>query len=146
MKYTDNQRLKLVLEELIDRKIVYNQQDFCEKIGKNKSIISSFLTGNYNKPLSLNNLFGKVCQVFPFVNYRWLMYEEGEMFDENQIKSSNNIYTSNEINRAFDIIEQINKRHGEETRRFQDQIDNFIEIIKIRQGIDEKKTAATGVA
>lgn len=74
------------------------------------------------------------------------MYEEGEMFDENQIKSSNNIYTTNEINRAFDIIEQMNRRHGEETKRFQDQIDNFIEIIKIKQSVDDKKTKAAGVA
>ena len=142
MKYKDYQRLKMLIDELIRRKIVYNQQDFCEKIQKNKSIISSFCNGNFNRPLDVNKLFDKVCQVFPFVNFGWLMYEDGNMFDEEKINGKPQAITTSEINRAFDIIEQMNRRHGDETRRFQDQIDDLIHIIKSNQITSESKKSA----
>ena len=70
------------------------------------------------------------------------MYEDGNMFDEEKINGKPQAITTSEINRAFDIIEQMNRRHGDETRRFQDQIDDLIHIIKGNQITSESKKSA----
>ena len=67
------------------------------------------------------------------------MYEDGTMIDEEKLSGKPQAVTSSEINRAFDIIEQMNRRHGDETRRFQDQIDDLIHIIKGSQMSSENK-------
>lgn len=73
------ERLKEVLFELKNQRIIRNQQEFVELIGYNKSSVSQILNGK--TPLSKQFVL-KVCEVFPMLNKDYLLDGSGKMFTE----------------------------------------------------------------
>jgi len=133
MQSTESERLTILIETLKEKKVIYNQEDFCKKIGKNKTQISIFKNKNAKRPLDANKLFLLIVSKFPFVNIEWLKNGEGEMFlndnfsikEEEMItlpKSCFETITSQQrmlekqtdtINRQLDIIERLTDSIGE---------------------------------
>ena len=72
----ENKRLKEAIEYLKKEKIIYNQQDFVDKIGSRSSVVSEFITGQ--RVLSEKSI-RKICGIFPIINPLWLHKGEGKM-------------------------------------------------------------------
>lgn len=74
-----NERLKILLDELKNRRIVHNYADFASQMGKPRSIISELLNGKR----TISELFvHEMITKFPQVNADWLLTGNGEMLKE----------------------------------------------------------------
>lgn len=74
-----NERLKILLDELKNRRIVHNYADFASQMGKPRSIISELLNGKR----TISELFvHEMTTKFPQVNADWLLTGNGEMLKE----------------------------------------------------------------
>ncbi|MEI7503361.1 MAG: hypothetical protein WCI31_06170 [Prolixibacteraceae bacterium] len=72
----DNQRLSELIDLLIDKKAIRNQEEFSELLDKNPNVISRYATG---KNEMSERFVTKVCQVFPEVNKEWLLRGFGDI-------------------------------------------------------------------
>lgn len=75
---TDNKRLREVLDYLIQNKVVRNQQDFTERLGEHKGIVSNLLT---DKRPYTQRFVNKVCEAFPMISDYWLLTGNGFMIN-----------------------------------------------------------------
>jgi plasmid maintenance system antidote protein VapI len=74
-----NERLKILLDELKNRRVVHNYADFALQMGKPRSIISELLNGKR----TISELFvHEMTTKFPQVNADWLLTGNGEMLKE----------------------------------------------------------------
>lgn len=72
----ENNRLKELLNYLIENRFVRNQEEFAQLTGIIKSTISQLCSGKRE----LNEHYvRKICKQFPFVNQEWLLEGVGEM-------------------------------------------------------------------
>ena len=85
MDNSQNQRFRVLLEYLREKKLIRNQQDFTERIGSDKSTVSQIVNNHIGIP---NGLFGCVVAAFPFVNELWLRSGDGEMIKPSAQQSS----------------------------------------------------------
>lgn len=73
---TGNNRLKELLNYLIDNRFVRNQEELAQITGIIKSTISQLCSGKRE----LNEQYvRRICKQFPFVNQEWLLEGDGEM-------------------------------------------------------------------
>lgn len=71
-----NNRLKELLNYLIDNRFVRNQEELAQITGIIKSTISQLCSGKRE----LNEQYvRRICKQFPFVNQEWLLEGDGEM-------------------------------------------------------------------
>lgn len=70
------ERLKDVISYLKANGLIHNQQDFVDKIGDNRSTVSSYLNGT--RTFS-NKFANKIAATFPQISADWLVYGKGEM-------------------------------------------------------------------
>ena len=71
-----NNRLKELLNYLIDNRFVRNQEELSQITGIIKSTISQLCSGKRE----LNEQYvRRICKQFPFVNQEWLLEGDGEM-------------------------------------------------------------------
>lgn len=76
---SDSQRIKDLIEYLKSEKIIRNQQDFVERIGENRTVVSSYANGKRH----FSDVFVlRVIEAFPFVSKKWLQNGEGDMLNE----------------------------------------------------------------
>lgn len=80
---TKKERLNEVYQHLKSKGYVHTQVEFAKKIGYNKTNMSSAFAGN-EKYLT-DSLFRKVCEVFPEINYDWLLTGFGNMLKSDSI-------------------------------------------------------------
>ena len=74
-----NERLKLLIDELKNRRIVHNYADFASQMGKPRSIISELLKG---KRTISEQFVHEMTSKFPVVNDNWLLTGVGTMLKE----------------------------------------------------------------
>ncbi len=79
----DHQRLKNLLEVLIQRRIVYNQKDFAEIAGIGATQMTMLLNGT--RPFS-ELYINKICKAFPTVSKDWLLTGDGDVILEKKEK------------------------------------------------------------
>lgn len=79
----DHQRLKNLLEVLIQRRIVYNQKDFAEIAGIGATQMTMLLNGT--RPFS-ELYINKICKAFPAVSKDWLLTGNGDVILEKKEK------------------------------------------------------------
>lgn len=91
---TDKERFEALLEYLKKEKIVRNQQDFVERIGENRSVVSTYANG---KRGFSNAFINRVHKTFPFISEKWLESGEGEMIIEPGTQAPPFIPTSDEL-------------------------------------------------
>jgi len=71
-----NERLRLAIDYLTDKRMIRNQKEFTDMIGDNPSAVSLYISGK--RPIS-QRFMEKVCRAFPVISQDWLMTGEGEM-------------------------------------------------------------------
>lgn len=73
---SDSKRIKVLIEYLKKEKIIRNQQDFVERIGENRTVVSSYVTGKRH----FSDVFIlRIVDAFPFVSKKWLKGEDVDM-------------------------------------------------------------------
>ena len=81
----ENKRISDVIFFLKSEKIIRNQQDFAERTGINKSVLSELVNGKR----SLSEQYVRaITGVFKQINPIWLLSGEGEMLKKPQIESN----------------------------------------------------------
>lgn len=76
-----NERLKILIDELKNRRIVHNYADFASQMGKPRSIISELINGKR----TISELFViELTAKYPFINEDWLFSGEGEMLKQSE--------------------------------------------------------------
>lgn len=78
---SENQRVKEAIFYLKGKKIIRNQQDFCERVGSDKATISQIVNERIKVP---NGLFGNIEQAFPSISAEWLKTGDGSMLKDEQ--------------------------------------------------------------
>lgn len=77
---TKAERLQKAYGYLVGEGIISSQTELANAIKGNKSSISQALKG---KPSYLtNNLFKRICNIFPQIDYKWLVNGEGDMLSK----------------------------------------------------------------
>lgn len=91
-------RFKKVYEDLLELNYVSTQQEFSERVGIARTIVSQLL--NDKRELS-DKQIQKICRVFPFVNEKWLLDGTGDIYlatahrpNSNEEEESNAYYDS----------------------------------------------------
>ena len=119
-----NERLKILLDELKNRRIVHNYADFASQIGKPRSIISELLNGKR----TISELFvHEMVTKFPQVNADWLLTGNGEMLKEEtqpQNVMTEQLQEQGMIDKLFFLVESQRK-----------DIETLIQLVKNK---DEK--------
>jgi phage repressor protein C with HTH and peptisase S24 domain len=87
METNRNERLKGVIDYLKHNNLIYNETDFCNKVGFVKSFLSDMKNGK--KQITEQSVL-KVTLEFPFINYQWLLTGEGEMIKTQPFTAINN--------------------------------------------------------
>jgi len=82
----ENKRFNVLLNYLLTKKIVRNQQQFAEEINSDKTTVSQIKNGNINIP---NNMFANIESAYPYISSDWLRTGEGEMLKNNQQSNEN---------------------------------------------------------
>ena len=96
-------RLKKAISYLKGREIIFNQKDIVEKMGVNKSSVSSALRGN-EKYLT-NSFLIKFCNTFNCINYNWLITGKGNMLNNTSSLSKNKLPVLTKEGVSFSIKE-----------------------------------------
>lgn len=87
MENVESKRLKEIIDYLKYNKMIYNETDFCEKVGFVKSFLSDMKNGK--KKITEQSVM-KIVLAFPIVNPLWLLYGEGEMLKGQPFTAINN--------------------------------------------------------
>lgn len=73
MENVMSKRLRAFIDYLIEKKKVYNDTDFSNRIGKNKGMVSGYVNGSRPIKADLVNVIGNV---FPELNRDWLLFDD----------------------------------------------------------------------
>lgn len=74
-----NERLAEVVAYLTLSGKIRNKTDFANQLGKHKSVVSDYVNGKQN----VSEIFlRKVTDLFPEINWRWILTGEGKMLSE----------------------------------------------------------------
>lgn len=92
METSINQRFRAVIDYLKFNKFIYNETDFCEKVGFVKSFLSDMKNGK--KKITEQSVM-KIVLAFPIVNPLWLLYGNGEMLKGQSMGTAINNGTNN---------------------------------------------------
>jgi hypothetical protein len=110
---------------------VYNDGDFCDKIGRNRTAVSECANGR--RPIT-KFLVKAITDTFPDVNGDWLLFEgETSMYVGGPATVVKGV--QNNVNNGHDQTIGAGSRELLETiRRQQEQIDRLLGIIEKLQG------------
>lgn len=68
-----SKRLRAFMDYLRSHGLIYNDSDFCKKIGKNSSMVSEYVRG---KRTITHAFVNTICTAFPILDDRWLLKPE----------------------------------------------------------------------
>lgn len=97
-----NQRLKILIDELKKRRIIYSQQELAEIVGISRTQFSELVTG---KRKISDKAIHKITSSIPEINEDWLRTGEGEM-----LKNTSAIADNHSISIAGEEIKENNIR------------------------------------
>lgn len=97
-----NQRLKILIDELKKRRIIYSQQELAEIVGISRTQFSELVTG---KRKFSDKTIHKITDSIPDINEEWLRTGEGDM-----LKNTSAIADNHSISIAGEEIKENNIR------------------------------------
>ncbi len=71
-----NERLIMVIDFLKENRIIFNDSDFAEQVGKDRSYISNVKSGR--RPVT-RSFCNDIVETFSMISKHWLLTGEGEM-------------------------------------------------------------------
>lgn len=83
-----NERVKIVIEWLKDRRIILKQEEFADKIGMQASQLSETLSGKRDMN---ERVIHKIVAAFSDISTEWLLTGEGEMLKKGSIQKAGDI-------------------------------------------------------
>lgn len=120
--------LNEVYEWLRYKKLVSSKKDFAERIGIDKTNLSSAFNG-MEKYLT-DNLFIKISEAFPLLNSDWLLTGKGNMLKEQSVYT-NSENTNQQIEEDMTILKLLEalERNDEQIRSLLEQKSRLITLI-----------------